>query len=72
MFGPTELTRTLHYGTPYHPRVDEVEDHRSFCCIFYDLCLKVAALKNWRSFTCKYCTHGVDYSDAFSEKLFIH
>ncbi|MBN2468638.1 MAG: hypothetical protein JXD19_10855 [Deltaproteobacteria bacterium] len=71
MLGPIELNRTLQYHSLYTVRIDEIEDHRNLGCFFYDLCLKVAAVKNWRSFTCKYCPHFTVDSDGFQTTNFI-
>jgi len=72
MFGPTELNRTLQYSSFNGRQVDEIAEHRCFPCIFYDLCLKIAALKNWQSFTCKYCFNFSLDSESFSPNISVH
>lgn len=69
MLGPIELNRTLQYSVFYDPKVDEIGENRNFYCLFYELCLKLAAQKNWRSFTCKYCPNFCIDSDSFAEKI---
>ena len=58
MFGPFELNRTLQYHNVFNRKIDEIREHRNLQCFFYDLCLKLAACKNWQSFTCKYCPNS--------------
>jgi hypothetical protein len=71
MFGPIELNRTLQYFDVIDQKVDEIEEHRCFCCFFYELCLKIAALKNWRSFTCKYCPNFFGDGDSVLRNIMI-
>lgn len=71
MFGPAQLIRTLHYLDFNDRLVDEIKDHRNFHCLFYDFCLKIAAEKKWRSFTCKYCPHFCLDPDSFLETITI-
>jgi hypothetical protein len=72
MFGPIELNRTLQYFNLINQKVDEIDEHRCFWCIFYELCLKIAALKNWRSFTCKYCPNFLVDGDSVRGNILIH
>jgi hypothetical protein len=72
MFGPIELNRTLQYFNVIDQKIDEIDEHRCFCCIFYELCLKIAALKNWRSFTCKYCPNFWVDGDSLRGSILIH
>lgn len=48
--------KTLHYPKPKRLReeleLDNVNDHRKFDCIFYDLCLDHAAEFRYPSFSC--------------------
>jgi len=39
MLGPIELNRTLQYFNLIDQKVDEIDEHRCFWCIFYELCL---------------------------------
>ena len=72
MFGPTELSRTLRYHNLNDHKVDEIKEHRNLRCLFYDLCLKIAALKNWQSFTCKYCPNFCLDSNSFKENSLVN
>ena len=72
MLGPIELNRTLQYFNVIDQKIDEIDEHRCFCCMFYELCLKIAALKNWRSFTCKYCPNFWGDGDSFRGNILIH
>ena len=72
MLGPAELNRTLQYLDLNYRKVDDIEEHRCFWCIFYDLCLKIAAHKNWQSFTCKYCPNFSNDLDSFDAPIVIH
>ena len=67
MFGPIELSRTLQFFDFKNRKIDEIRENRNFHCFFYDLCLKTAAHKNWRSFTCKYCPNFCLDSHFFKE-----
>ncbi|MCX8011943.1 MAG: hypothetical protein N3A64_02140 [Desulfobacterota bacterium] len=72
MFGPTELNRLLQYSSFNGRQIDEIAEHRFFFCIFYDLCLKIAALKNWQSFTCKYCLNFSLDLESFPYNISVH
>lgn len=72
MLGPLELNRTLYYHNLFNRNVDEIREHRNLQCFFYDLCLKLAACKNWRSFSCKYCPNFCKDFDLFQEHNFIN
>lgn len=53
--GAADEARPNPTALPWLIRPEEVEDHRSLACTFYDRCLDAALRRGWRSWSCQAC-----------------